>query len=91
MLHNAIRYILGATGEGRLQLCLHPAFQLSYIDYMFIENDEGVRAWLLSNPVFEDPLDLLVYCHRLATRERPATAPLRGDDYLQENAITNWA
>jgi len=89
--HNAIRYILGATGEGRHQLRLHPAFQLSYIDYMFIENDEGVRAWLLSNPVLEDPLDLLVYCHRPATRERPATPPLRGHDYLHENAVANWA
>jgi len=45
--HNAIRYILGATGEGRNQLRLHPAYQLSYIDYMFIEIDEGVGAWLL--------------------------------------------
>ena len=61
--YNAIRYILGATGEGCKELCLHPAFPLSYINYVFIENDEEVRAWLLSNPVLEDPLDLLVYCH----------------------------
>ena len=58
-----IRYILGATGEGRQQLRLHPGAQLSYIDYVFIENDEDVRAWLLSNPVLDDPLDRLVYCH----------------------------
>jgi len=89
--HNAIRYILGATGEGRYQLRLHPAFHLSYINYMFIENDEGVRALLLSNPVLEDPLDLLVYCHRPATRKSPATPPLRGHDYLHENAVANWA
>jgi len=89
--HNAIRYILGATGEGRHQLRLHPAFQLSYIDYMFIKNDEGLRAWLLSNPVLEDPLDLLVYCHQPATWERPATPTLRGHDYLHENAVANWA
>jgi len=89
--HNAIRYTLGATGEGRHQLRLHPAFQLSYIDYMFIENDEVVRAWLLSNPFREDPLDLLVYCHRPATWERPATPPLRGHDYRHENAVANWA
>jgi len=89
--YNAIRYILGATGEGRHQLRLHPAFQLSYIDYMFIENNEGVRAWLLSNPVLQDPLDLLLYCHRPATRERPATPSLRGHDYLHENAVANWA
>ena len=54
-----IRYILGATGEGRQQLRLHPGAQLSYIDYVFIENDEDIRAWLLSNPVLDDPLDLL--------------------------------
>ena len=58
--HNMIRYILGATGEGRQQLRLHPGAQLSYIDYVFIENDEDARAWLLSNPVLDDPLDLLV-------------------------------
>jgi len=89
--HNAIRYILGATSEGRHQLQLHPAVQLSYLDYMFIENDEGVRAWLLSNLALEDPLDLLVYGHRPATWVRPATTPLRGHDYLHENAVANWA
>jgi len=30
--HNAIRYILDATGKGRKELCLHPAFPLSYIN-----------------------------------------------------------
>jgi len=57
---------------------------------MFIENDQVVRAWLLSNPVLEDRLDLLVYCHRPATPERLATQPLRGDDYLHGNAVANW-
>ena len=89
--HNAIRYILGATGEGRQQLRLHPGAQLSYIDYVFIENDEEVRAWLLSNPVLDDPLDLLIYCHRPETQGRSPTPPLRGHNYLHENAITNWA
>jgi len=56
--------MLGGTGEGGKELCLHPGFPLSYINYVFIENDEDVRAWLLSNPVLEDQLDLLVYCHR---------------------------
>jgi len=45
--HNAIRYILGATSEGRNEPCLHPSFPLSYINYVFIKNDEDVRAWLL--------------------------------------------
>ena len=58
---------------------------------MFIENEEGVRAWLMSNLVLKDRLDLLVYCHRLATQERPATLPLRGHNYLHKNAIAHWA
>jgi len=86
-----IRYIPGATGEGQQQLRLHPGAQLSYIDYVFIENDEDVRAWLLSNPVVDDPLDLLVYCHRPETRGKLPTPPLRGHNYLRENAIANWA
>ena len=36
-------------------------------------------------------MDLLVYCHRPATRGRPATPALRGHDYLHENAVANWA
>jgi len=87
--HNAVRYILGATGDGRQELRMHPGFQFSYIDYVFIESDQDVRAWLLSNPVLEDPLDLMVYCHRPATWERAATPPLRGHNYLRENAIAN--
>jgi hypothetical protein len=89
--HNAIRYILGATGEGRQTLRIHPGFQLSDIDYVFIEKDEDVRAWLLSNPVLEDPLDLLVYCHRPPSEGRVATPPLRGHNYLPNNAVANWA
>jgi len=85
-----IRYILGATGEGRQQLRLHPGAKLSYIDYVFLENDEDVRAWLLSNPVLDDPLDLLVYCHRQETWGRLPTPPLRWHIYLCENAIANW-
>jgi len=89
--HRVIRYILGATGEGRQPLRLHSGAQLSYIDYIFIKNDENVRAWLLSNPVLEDPLDLLVYCHRPETQGRLPTPPLSGRNYLRENAIANWA
>jgi len=86
-----IRYILGATGEGWQQLRLHPGAQLSYIDYIFIENDEDVRAWLLTNPVLDDPLDLLVYCHRPETRGTLPSPPVRGHNYLRENPIANWA
>jgi len=87
MPHNMIRYVLGATGQGRQKLRLHPGAQLSYIDYVFIENDEDGRAWLLSNPVLDDPLDLLVYCHRPETWGRLPTPPLKGHNYLRENAI----
>ena len=86
-----IRYILAATGEGRQQPGLHPGAQLSYIHYVFIENDKDVRAWLLSNAVLDHPLDLLVNCHRPETKGRLPTPPLRGHNYLRENAIANWA
>jgi len=89
--HNAIRYILGATGEGCKELCLHPAFPLSYINYIFIENDEDVRAWLMSNAVLEDPVDLLVYCHGRYTADRVPTPPLRRYNYVPQNAIAHWA
>jgi len=89
--HNALHYILGATSEGRKELCLDPAFPLSYINYVLIENDEDISAWLLSNLVLKDPLDLLVYCHRQYTVDRVPTAPLRRHNYLPENAIANWA
>ena len=58
--HNAVCYILGATGDGQQQLRMHPGFQLSYRDYVFIESDQDVRAWLLLNPVCQDQLDRMV-------------------------------
>jgi len=89
--HNIIRYILGATCEGRQQLGVHPGAQLSYIDYVFIANDTDVRAWLLWNPVLHNLLDLLVYCYRPETQARLPTPPLQGHNYLRENGIANWA
>ena len=52
--YDTIRYILGATGQGRRQQREDPALPISWVDYVFIDSDEGVRAWLLSNPVHED-------------------------------------
>jgi len=52
-----------------------------------MENDEDIRAWLLSNPVLEDLLVLLLYCHRRYTADRVPTPPLRRHNYLPENAI----
>ena len=62
--NSQIRYILGATGEGCGRLGRVPSQRLSCIDYVFIDCDERVRAWLLSNPVLDDPLDLIMYCYR---------------------------
>jgi hypothetical protein len=57
-----IRYILGATGEGSRLLNRHPEEPLSQYNTIWIVDNELLRAWLLSNPVLQDPLDLLVYC-----------------------------
>ena len=57
-------YILGGTGEGRRTLRRVPSELVSCIDYVFIDSDEMVRAWLLSNRVLNDPLDLMIYCYR---------------------------
>jgi len=56
-----------------------------------IDDDEAVRAWLLSNPVLEDPLDLLIYSHLPNNVSREPTPALRGHNYLVPGAVTNWA
>jgi len=89
--HETIRYILGAIGEGRRLLRDYPNKPLSWINNVFIDDDEVVSAWLLSNPVLEDPLDLLIYCHRLNNVSRGPTPALRGHKYLVPGAVTNWA
>jgi len=35
--------------------------ELDSMDYVFIDSDETVRAWLFSNPVLDDAVDLMVY------------------------------
>jgi len=62
--NDRIRYILGATRESHQRLRRVPSERVSCIDYVFIDRDETVRAWLLSNPVLDDPLDLMIYCYR---------------------------
>jgi len=54
--HETIQYILDAIGEGRRLLLDYPNTPLSWINYVFIDDDEAVRAWLLSNPVLEERL-----------------------------------
>jgi len=89
--HDRIRYILGATSEGRRRLRRSPMRELDSMDYVFIDSDETVRAWLLSNPVLDDLLDLMVYCYRDRGSERQETRALRRVDYLNQNDIRNWA
>jgi len=46
--HNAVRYILGVTGDGRQQLPIHPGFQLSYI--VFVTGPPGPRKTRAPGP-----------------------------------------
>jgi len=64
--------------------------ELDSIDYVFIESDETLRACLLSNPVLDDSLDLIVYGYCDRGSERQDTPALRRVDYLNQNDIRNW-
>jgi hypothetical protein len=86
-----IRYIIGATGEGRRKLRKSPGDPLTSVDYLFLDNSERVRVWLLSNAVLYDPLDLLVYCYRDRDDQRQATPAPPGINYLEEDDVHNWA
>jgi len=72
---DSIRYIFGATGEGRRELREDPSHALHYSNYISIQSDEDVLTLLLSNQSNEDPLDVLVYCHHPSTPARPAIPP----------------
>jgi len=61
LAHHRMRYILGAKGEGGRRLRRTPMRELDSMDYVFLHSDETISAWLLSNPVLDDPLDLMVY------------------------------
>jgi len=87
----SIRYIFDGTGDGRCELREDPTHALHYSNYIFIQSDEDVRTWLLSNQPNEDPLDMLVYCHRPSTPARPATPPEPIHRYLAPNAVSDWA
>jgi len=89
--HETIRYILGATAEGRRLQPDYPDTPLSWINYVFIDGDEAAKAWLLSNPVRENPLDLFLYCHYPKNVSSEPTPALRGHNYLVLGAVTNWA
>jgi len=59
--------------------------ELDRMDYVFIDIDETVRAWLLSNPVLDNLLDLIVYSYRDRGSERQDTPALRRLDNLNQN------
>jgi len=63
--------------------------ELDSIDYVIIDRDETVRDRLLSNPVLDDLLDLMVYCYRDWGSERQDTPELRRVDYLNQNNVRN--
>jgi len=88
---DSIRYIFGTTGEGRRELHEDPTHALHYSNYIFIQSDDNVRTWLLSNQPNEDPLDVLIYCHSPSTPARPATPLEPRHRYLAPNAVSNWA
>jgi len=87
----SIRYIFSATGEGWRELREHPTQAFHYSNYIFIQSDEDVPTWLLSNQPNEDQLDLLVYCHRPSTPAKPATPLEPRHRSLAPNAVSNWA
>ena len=89
--NDRIHYILGATGQGGRRLRRVPSKRVSFIYYVFIDRNETVRAWLLSNPVLNDTLDLMIYCYRDKGHTRPATPSLRAHQYLHEDAVADWA
>lgn len=77
-----MRYILSASSEGGQHLRNYTNRPLSCLNCVLITTDEAVKAWLLSNPVFDNPLDLLIYCHPVLGEDRAPKLALRGHDYL---------
>ena len=65
--------------------------ELDCMYHVFIDSDETVRAWLLSNGVLDDQLDLIVYCYRDPASERQDTLELTRVDYLNQNDVRNGA
>ena len=89
--HHRVRYIIGATGEGRRRVPRAPNRPLSFIEYIFIECDEHVRTWLLSNSGLDGPLDLLLYSYCDRHNKRNDMAELRSLPYLGQDAFGHWA
>jgi len=65
--------------------------ELDRMDYVFIDSDETVRAWLLSNQMLDGMLDLMVYCYRDRSSERQDTLAVRTVDNLNQNDVRSQA
>jgi len=64
-----------------------PRRELDSTDYVFINSDETVRGWLLSNPMLDDPLNLIVYCYCDQESEQQETPAVRRIDSLNQNDV----
>jgi len=89
--NDRICYILGPTGEGRRRLRRVPSELVSCLDYIFIESQETVRGWHLSNRVLDKQLDLMIYYYGDERDTQPATPSLRAHQYLNDDAVADWA
>ena len=78
-------------GEGRRKLHWNPGGVLNNIDYIFIQSDETVRAWLLLNPGLHNLLLLLINCYGDQIDEDAESPPLNRVNYLDQTALGNWA
>ena len=85
--HRRIRYILSTTGAGRPKLSRHGDKLLSSWDYVFIQNEETVRTWLYSNPVLNNPLEMIVYWYRDQYDNSQNTLPLMKVNYLTQGEV----
>ena len=81
---DSIRYIFGATGEGRRAFCEDPTHALHYSNYIFIHSDEDIRTWLMANQPNEEALDVLVYSHSPSRPARPPTPQEPRPDSLHQ-------
>ena len=69
-----LRYLIGATGQGATRLCQDPEESLALRQLIFLNRDDGIRAWFLANNG-HDPLDLMVLESRLEDGEDPDETP----------------
>ena len=60
-------------------------------DYIFIENNEIVRTWLLSNPVLDDIREMIVYCYHDSCDNTQNTPLLTRVNYLVHGDIRHRA